>query len=90
MQNQPDWNGLLAWSTKYHDGTKPSEFQPMSEDDKKWLEDAMKEYTFNDTDKLKTICDEMKTDIENGFTMEEGKDNHASNSTDFEEKLEEL
>ena len=69
MQKQPDWNGLLAWSTKYHDGTKPSEFQAMSDEDKKWLENAMKEYTFNDTDKLKTICEEMAADIENGFIM---------------------
>ena len=67
---QPDWNGLLAWSSKYHDGTKPSEVQMMSEEDKKWLEEAMKQYTFSDTDKLKTLCDQMAEDIEKGFADE--------------------
>ena len=32
-----DWKGLLNWSLNYHDGTKPSEFKPMSEEDKKVL-----------------------------------------------------
>ena len=38
-----DWNGLFNWSVQYHDGTSATspEFEPMSEDDKKWLEDAM-------------------------------------------------
>lgn len=66
----PDWNGLLAWSTKYHDGTKPSEFKPMSDEDKKWLTEAMKAYTFDDTNKMKTTCEYMIKDIESGFTME--------------------
>mmetsp|Transcript_71683 Transcript_71683/g.134056 ORF Transcript_71683/g.134056 Transcript_71683/m.134056 type:complete len:254 (+) Transcript_71683:69-830(+) len=38
-----NWPGLLAWSTKYHDGTKPSEFKQMSEEDKEFLEKAMEE-----------------------------------------------
>jgi len=36
-----DWPGLLAWSTKYHDGTSPSEFKQMSDEDKRFLEKAM-------------------------------------------------
>lgn len=71
MQGQPDWNGLLAWSTKYHDGTKPSEVQPMSKDDRDWLEAAMKQYTFSDTDKLKETVDWMREDVEAGFKSEE-------------------
>lgn len=39
----------------------------------------MKEYTFNDTDKLKTTCEEMAADIANGFVMQ-----------DVEAKLEDL
>lgn len=38
-----NWPGLLAWSTKYHDGTAPSEFRQMSDEDRKFLEAAMKE-----------------------------------------------
>ena len=63
-----DWNGLLNWSTKYHDGTKDSNFEAMSQEDKVWLENAMKEYTFSDTDKLNELCKIMKADIEAGFT----------------------
>lgn len=38
-----DWPGLLAWSTKYHDGTKPSEFRQMTDADRDFLEKAMEE-----------------------------------------------
>jgi len=40
----------------------------MSKEDKEWLEAAMKEYTFSDTDKLGELCKGMKKDIEEGFT----------------------
>jgi len=29
----------------------------MSAEDKKWLEDAMKQYTFNDADRLKQVIE---------------------------------
>lgn len=95
MQGQPDWNGLLAWSTKYHDGTKPSEVQPMTKDDRDWLEAAMKQYTFSDTDKLKETVDWMREDVEAGFKSE-GKCanrcnqnfNHIFTSSEMEQKLE--
>mmetsp|Transcript_13414 Transcript_13414/g.42162 ORF Transcript_13414/g.42162 Transcript_13414/m.42162 type:complete len:309 (-) Transcript_13414:99-1025(-) len=38
-----NWPGLLAWSTKYHDGTKPSKFKPMTDEDREFLERAMEE-----------------------------------------------
>lgn len=38
-----NWPGLLAWSTKYHDGTAPSNFKVMSDEDRKFLERAMEE-----------------------------------------------
>eukprot|EP00913_Durusdinium_trenchii_P009266 g8707.t1 len=38
-----NWPGLLAWSTKYHDGTAPSQFKQMTEEDRKFLEKAMEE-----------------------------------------------
>ena len=54
-----DWNGLFKWSMAYQDGTQQSQFKPMSEEDRKWLEAAMKQYTFNDTDRLKEVCGEL-------------------------------
>lgn len=62
-----DWQGLLNWSTKYHDGTKDSNVEPMSQEDKEWLEAAMKQYTFSDTDKLNELCKLMREDIAAGF-----------------------
>lgn len=41
----------------------------MSKDDSKWLENALKDYTFNDVDRLKEVCTEMKKDVEGGFKI---------------------
>lgn len=38
-----DWPGLLAWSTKYHDGTAPSQFNVMSDEDREFLTKALEE-----------------------------------------------
>lgn len=38
-----NWPGLLAWSTQHHDGTAPSQFKPMSKEDREFLEKAMEE-----------------------------------------------
>mmetsp|Transcript_14580 Transcript_14580/g.41661 ORF Transcript_14580/g.41661 Transcript_14580/m.41661 type:complete len:311 (+) Transcript_14580:75-1007(+) len=38
-----NWPGLLAWSTKYHDGTAPSNFKQLSDEDREFLEKAMEE-----------------------------------------------
>lgn len=52
-----DWNGLYKWSMQYQDGTQASNAKPMSEEDRLWLEEAMKQYTFNDADRLKEVVD---------------------------------
>jgi len=55
-----DWAGLFKYTMQFQDGTKPSTFTPMSAEDRKWLEEAMKQYTFNDTDRLKQVIDLLK------------------------------
>ena len=50
-----DWNGLFKFSMNYNDGTSKSNFKPMSKEDAKWLEEALKQYTFNDVDRLSVI-----------------------------------
>jgi len=67
-----DWQGLLNWSTKHHDGTAPTrpDFQQMSDTDKKWLEEALKQYTYDDVDRLKQLCDILKEDLESDFKKE--------------------
>ncbi len=41
----------------------------MSAEDRKWLEEAMKQYTFNDVDRLKEVSIELKDHM----TMEKAK-----------------
>jgi len=49
---------------QHNDGTtNPENVQPMSKEDKEWLEKAMNEYTFNDADALQDLCKELKNDI---------------------------
>ncbi len=55
-----DWNGLFKWTLSYQDGTQKSDFKEMSAEDRKWLEEALKQYTFNDVDKLKEACIVLK------------------------------
>jgi len=38
-----NWPGLFAWSTKYHDGTAPSQFKQMTDEDREFLQRAMEE-----------------------------------------------
>jgi hypothetical protein len=33
----------------------------MSKEERQWLEDAMKQYTFNDSDRMKEVCEELST-----------------------------
>jgi len=44
----------------------------MSPEDAAWLQKVMEEYTFNDADRLKEICDEMRKDIESKFIHIDG------------------
>merc|ERR1712137_282866 len=55
-----DWPGLLKWSLKNQDGTKPTEQNlMMTDDDKKWLSEALQEYTFDEVKEMQKILDHM-------------------------------
>ena len=58
-----DWKGLFDWSMKYNDGTKPSNASKMTEGNKQWLEKVMKEYTYDDADRMQQICKRLYEDI---------------------------
>ena len=55
-----DWSGLYKWSMEYQDGTAPSQFKAMSKEDRTWLEQAMKQYTFNDADRLTELIKQLQ------------------------------
>jgi hypothetical protein len=38
-----DWPGLFKWSINHHDGTKPSEFKVMTEENKRFLQQALED-----------------------------------------------
>jgi hypothetical protein len=53
--NGINWQGLFNWSTSHSDGTMPSVFTAMSKEESKWLQDAIKSYTFDEVDRMKEI-----------------------------------
>lgn len=55
-----DWEGLLKFSLKYTDGTKKSEFKEMSLEDKRWLEEAMQQYTNSEVNRIKHILGRLE------------------------------
>lgn len=55
-----DWQGLLNWSLKYQDGTVNKDLQPMSEEDKKFLEDAFESTCVNEMKEIWKILDKLK------------------------------
>mmetsp|Transcript_26155 Transcript_26155/g.39584 ORF Transcript_26155/g.39584 Transcript_26155/m.39584 type:complete len:351 (+) Transcript_26155:98-1150(+) len=71
MSSAPDeqwaWLGLLKWSLSYSDGTKPSsESVAMSEEDKKFLEEVMKNGILDENERMKYIIEQMAIAME-GF-----------------------
>ena len=51
-----DLQSLFKWSMKYQDGNLPFEYKEMSAEDKLWLEGALKNYKYNDEDRMQEIC----------------------------------
>ena len=56
-----DWKGLLNWSMKYTDGTKPSQFKPLSLEDQKFIEGALESICINEMKEIWKILDTIKT-----------------------------
>eukprot|EP00343_Euplotes_focardii_P007816 CAMPEP_0205819472 /NCGR_PEP_ID=MMETSP0206-20130828/1858_1 /ASSEMBLY_ACC=CAM_ASM_000279 /TAXON_ID=36767 /ORGANISM="Euplotes focardii, Strain TN1" /LENGTH=342 /DNA_ID=CAMNT_0053113109 /DNA_START=6 /DNA_END=1034 /DNA_ORIENTATION=- len=87
-----DWSGLFAWSNKYVDGTKSTNFDPMDKEEKEWLQKAMQEFSFSETDKLQDIISILleHRDKEKGVIiealeeLEELIDIHPRNSVNLE------
>lgn len=51
---------MLKLSLKYTDGTKKSEFKEMSQEDKRWLEEAMQQYTNSEVNRIKHILGRLE------------------------------
>lgn len=83
------WLGLLKWSLAHTDGTKPSDetVNPMSEEDKAFLEAVMKDGIIDENERMKTILKQLTEALEAIKAKSEGKDVQVSLS---DEEIDEL
>lgn len=58
------WLGLLKWSLSYTDGTSASPAQPMSEEDRAFLEEVMKDGILDENERMKFILEKMAAGME--------------------------
>lgn len=69
-----DWPGLLKWTLTQTDGTKmDTDAKPMSEEDKKWLQEAIEAHTFDEAKRMREILNELKQPEIEGGSEEEGE-----------------
>lgn len=85
--NNPQWAwlGLLKWSLSYSDGTRPSNVQMMSPEDRAFLEEVMKEGIIDEAERMRFVLNKLTETLE---TYQQGKDS-AEADVDLEE-LEDL
>eukprot|EP00466_Bigelowiella_natans_P019364 jgi/Bigna1/85720/estExt_fgenesh1_pg.C_50325 len=74
MSNMPpQWLGLLKWSLKYNDGTKNTdEVRPMANEDKKFLENVMKNLVVDENEKMRVAITALKLTDPNDNTATSG------------------
>ncbi|KAK8813364.1 hypothetical protein WA158_002956 [Blastocystis sp. Blastoise] len=60
MEKYNGYLGLLKWSLAQSDGTSPTSIEPMTEDKKEFLDNAMKEALVSDADKMKNLLKKLE------------------------------
>jgi hypothetical protein len=50
-----DWPGLLKWSLKHTDGTKPSEIPSITDEQRKWLDEVFQSLTIDEVAEMRSI-----------------------------------
>ncbi|KAL9659790.1 hypothetical protein QQ045_024599 [Rhodiola kirilowii] len=82
MANEgPNWDGLLKWSIKHSDGTRPT--RNLSEEDKRWFMEAMQAQTVDVVKRMKEISLVMQT-------PEKVLEEQGVTPSDLEDMLDEL
>lgn len=75
MEGAGNWLGLLKWSlAQTSDGTVPTEITPMSEEDKKWLEQVMRECVKDEPKRMNEIMGIFVTMLEEGLTEDRSEE----------------
>jgi len=84
-EEQWAWLGLLKWSLSHSDGTRPSsETLKMSDEDKKFLEEVMKNGILDENERMKYILEQLSE------AMERYQKNGPLSSNNPKEELEDL
>ena len=81
------WLGLLKWSLSYSDGTRPSNVQMMSSEDRAFLEEVMKEGIIDEAERMKFILKKLTEALE---TYQQGKNMTNTDLDDLETLMIEL
>ena len=58
-----DWPGFMKWSINFHDNTKQTEIDSLTQEQKKFLEDAISSFTFDEVKRMQEILTIFKKDI---------------------------
>uniref|UniRef100_A0A7S3GSH5 Nucleotide exchange factor Fes1 domain-containing protein n=1 Tax=Spumella elongata TaxID=89044 RepID=A0A7S3GSH5_9STRA len=75
MEGAGNWLGLLKWSlAQTSDGTVPSEITPMTEEDKKWLEQVMRECVKDEPKRMNEIMGIFVKMLEEGLTEDKSEE----------------
>lgn len=61
-----NWTPLLQWSLAHHDGTRPADIKPMSEEEKAWLSKAMDSLVVDEVKRMKIISEVLQWPEEAG------------------------
>jgi hsp70-interacting protein len=81
------WLGLLKWSLSYSDGTRPSNLQMMSTEDRAFLEEVMKEGIIDEAERMKFILNKLTVTLE---IYQHGKDTSAVDLDELDDLTMEL
>lgn len=96
QQAEPNWAwlGLLKWSLSYTDGTVPSEesknFKQMTDEDKAFLEEVMKNGIVDEGEQMKTILSNLVSNLESIKNCKKPSDGIEKLEKNSIELLEEL
>lgn len=58
-----DWPGFMKWSMNFHDNTNETEISKLSQEQSKFLEEAIKSFTFDEVKRMQDITKKLKNEI---------------------------
>ena len=88
MSSNPNqWLGLLRWSIAHTDGTSPSQFSHMTDEDRQFLESVFASMTHDEPTRLNEILTKFKDVIETQVFDEDELENLLEEMRDIVEQI---